>query len=65
MKNVKKLKINNLKATHEIDELVLYGRQLHSEAVFMGVLKLFKIFRKNKRNTVQFEGKHTDLKFSH
>ena len=65
MKNVKSTEINNLKATHEIEELIQYGRQLHSETVFMGMLKFFKLFKNNTRRTVPFEGKHGDLKYSH
>ena len=65
MKNVKSAEINNLKATHDLDELSRYGRQLHSEAVFMGVLKFFKLFKNNTHKSVQFEGKHGDLKYSH
>lgn len=65
MKNVKSTEINNLKATHEIDGLIQYGRQLHCEAVFMRMLKFFKFFKSNKRKAVQFEGKHGDLKYSH
>mgnify|MGYP001116721562 CR=1 FL=1 len=65
MKNVKSTEINNLKATHDLDKFADYGRQLHSEAVFMAVLKFFKLFRNNTRKSLQFEGKHGDLKYSH
>lgn len=65
MKNVKSSEINNLKATHEFDELVKYGRQLHSEAVFMTVMKMFKLFRHDMSKTVQFEKKQGNLKYSH
>ncbi len=64
MKNVKSSTMNNLKATYGIDELVEYGRKLHSEAVFMGVLKIMKLFRPNLRKTVQIEGNEGNLKYS-
>lgn len=65
MKNVKNPKVNNLQATRELDELVEYGRKLQSDAVFMGVLKIFNLFRHDKGKTVQFEEKQGDLKYSH
>ncbi len=65
MKNVKSSKVNKLKATYELDELVECGRKLHSEAVFMGVLKIIRLFRPDVRKTVQIEEKQGNLKYSH
>jgi hypothetical protein len=45
MKNVKSPKVSYMKATHEVNGLVEYGRKLHSEAVFMALLKMFRLSR--------------------
>ena len=65
MKNVKISKINNLKAAYETDELVEYGRKLHSEAIFMGLLEIVRFFRPGICKTAQIEEKHGNLKYSH
>ena len=63
MKNVKSSEINNLKAAHTIDELISHGRRLHREAVVMGALKIFKLFRHHIPKPVQLEEKRGNLEF--
>ncbi len=65
MKISKSSNINNLKATHDRDKLVKYGRQLHSEAVFLGVMKFFKFFKPDMEKTSKFKEKRGTLKYSH
>jgi hypothetical protein len=65
MQNVKSSRIDTLKATHELNELAEYGRQLHSEAVFMGVMNIFRFFRHGMPKTVQFTERRENLKYSH
>lgn len=65
MKNVKSSEISNLKANHEVYNLVKYGRQLHSEAVYKGVMSIFKLFRHSPPTTVQINEKRENLNYSH
>lgn len=65
MKNVKISEISNLNAVYESDELVEYGRKLHSEAVFMGLVGLIRLIRPGISKTAQIENKQGHLKYSH
>lgn len=65
MKNVKISETNNLNAAYETDELVEYGRKLHSEAIFMGLMEIIRFFKPGLHKTSQIDGKQGNLKYSH
>ncbi len=65
MDNVKSSTTSNLQSTRELDQLIEDGRKLHSKAVFMGILKIFTLFRHDIRKAVQIKEKEGKLKYSH
>ncbi len=65
MEKVKIFTKNTPKETCELDELIKYGRMLHSEAIFLGISKFFSLFRHDIEKTGQLEEKQGNLKYSH
>ncbi|MGW8194701.1 MAG: hypothetical protein ACWGOX_10600 [Desulforhopalus sp.] len=64
MKNAKSYQGKDLTNSQNIDEMLEHGRKLHSEAVFMGLMKIITLFKPAAGNTVRLPEGEKHMGFS-